>query len=150
MKIKRPKVLCFTTSYNRPYHIYNCINNILSQSYKYITYSVGICTNTDIDSYKDLLSNCINDKRLKLSFHQNLSQHENYLYPIKATEYQKYDIFIKIDDDDIYKKDYIDYMIDNYFKYNKDVLSGYIKYQLNNNCLYKGKFDRNPIEEKKT
>ena len=141
MKTKQPKVLCFTTSYNRPYHLYNCINSILNQSYKNITYSVGICTNTDMDSYRSLLSNYISDKRFKLSFHENLSQHENYLYPIKITEYQKYDIFIKIDDDDIYKKEYIENMVSNYLKYNKDVLSGYIKYQLNNNHLYRGKFD---------
>ena len=143
MRAKKPRILCFTTSYKRPYNLFHCINSILNQSYKSFDYAVGLSVDNPKEQreYQYLLSDYTKDKRLKLLFHPNLSQHENYLYPIKNIDYEKYDIFFKIDDDDIYKMQYIENMVLNYQKYKKDVLSGYISYQLNNNKLYNGQFD---------
>lgn len=143
MRRKNPSVLCFTTSYKRPYNLYHCTNSILNQSHSSFDYAIGLSVDTPREQheYEYLLSDYSKDKRLKILFHPNFSQHENYLYPIKKADYEKYDIFIKIDDDDIYKKTYIENMLNHYKKSQKDVLSGYITYQLNNNKLYKGKFD---------
>jgi len=141
--IARP--LCFTTSYNRPVHLYNCINNILNnQSYKDIKYVVGVCIDNPIEQeqYDVLLKDFLLDDRLSIFYHKNMDQHANYLYPIKKIDYHKYNLFIKIDDDDIYKSEYIHNTIE-YFSNNKtDIISSQIQYQINNNKLEKGLFDR--------
>ena len=137
-------ILCFTTSYKRPYHLRSSILAILNQSHQNIKYCVGVSIDQDSEEsdYKNLLSDLLKDSRLNLCFHKNLSQHENYLYPIKHNNnYNKYNLFIKIDDDDIYKLNYIEVMLKYYKKYKSDVLSSNIKYQLNNNKLYTGNFD---------
>lgn len=143
MRLTKYKALCFTTSYKRPYHLYHTINSILNQKYKNIHYSVGLCIDSRKEQaeYDDLLSDFIKDKRLSIHFHSNLNQHDNYLYPIKQIDIKKYNVFIKIDDDDIYKSEYISNMLTFYSKCNTDVLSANIKYQLNNNIMYSGQFD---------
>lgn len=137
------KVLCFTTSYHRPYYLYNTIGNLLNQTYSKFDYAVGISIDEekDISQYENLLADFYKDKRLKCFFHKNLSQHDNYLYPIKQLDYSKYNIFIKIDDDDIYKKNYIQDMVKIYQKYPIDILSSNIKYQINNHKILSGHFD---------
>ena len=139
-----PRPLCFTTSYKRPYHLYNCISNILNnQSYKNINYVVGVCVDNkkEENQYKDLLKDFIPNKRLKLFFHPNLDQHENYLYAIKQIDRHKYNLFIKIDDDDIYKTNYLENLIQNYCTYNADIMSSSIKSEINNNVIKEGSFD---------
>lgn len=139
-----PRPLCFTTSYKRPYHLYNCINNILNnQSYKDMDYVVGVCVDNkkEENQYKELLKDFTQDKRLKLFFHPNLDQHENYLYAIKQIDRHKYNLFIKIDDDDIYKANYLENLIKNYSTYNTDIISASIKSEINNNIIKEGSFD---------
>lgn len=128
------KVLCFTTSYNRPYYIYNTINNILNQSYTNINYSVNINTNhqDDINLYTQLLKDFQQDDRLKIIYNTNLDQHTNYLRAIKGFNNTDYDLFCKIDDDDIYHKNYITKSIE-YFKTHKcDILSYIPQHHINN------------------
>ena len=140
--IARP--VCFTTSYKRPYHIFNCINNILNnQSYKDIKYIVGICIDNDIEKkqYETLLQDFAKDNRLQIFYHQNMDQHENYIYPIKKIDYHKYNLFIKIDDDDIYKHSYLENIIDNFSKHQIDIISAKIKYQIESNHISEGEFD---------
>jgi hypothetical protein len=140
--IARP--LCFTTSYNRPVHLYHCINNILNnQSYKDIKYVVGICidNSTDQENYNSLLKDFLSDKRLSIFYHKNMDQHDNYLYPIKKIDYHKYNLFIKIDDDDIYKHEYINNTIQHFSKNKTDILSSQLQYQIEGNKLVKGSFD---------
>jgi hypothetical protein len=140
--VARP--LCFTTSYNRPYHLYNCINNILNcQSYKNIQYVVGICLDNDSDKilYQKLLEDFIKDPRLNVFYHPNLTQHDNYLYPIKSIDHNKYNLFIKIDDDDIYKSQYLDATIKSYSAYQTDIISVTTKHQIDQRSIIQGSFD---------
>jgi hypothetical protein len=141
--MKRNKVLCFTTSYGRPYHLYHTLNSIVNQTYKYFDYSIGICIDNDQEKedYLSLLSDFIQDSRIRLFFHSNLDQHNNYLYPIRNMDYGTYDIFVKIDDDDIYTKNYLTKNLKSYKELNVDIISSNIIYEINNNKLYKGKFD---------
>ena len=141
--IDNNKVMCFTTSYRRPYHLYNIVNNILNQTYTDIFYAIGVSIDVkqDIVDYKNLLSHFMKDHRVKFYFHNNLEQHENYIYPIIQNNYEEYDIFIKIDDDDIYKSNYIETILTKYNKYKCDVLSCNIKTEINNNRIINGKFD---------
>lgn len=143
MSISKTKVLCFTTSYKRPYHLYNTVNNILNQTYTNFLYSIGICVDSDAekDDYLYLLDDFVDDKRIKIFFHNNQDQHSNYLYPIKTVDYEKFNLFAKIDDDDIYKKKYLATGINTLIKNKVDIVSSTINYEINNNVLYKGYFD---------
>lgn len=131
------KILCFTTSYNRPYYLYNTINNILNQSYKNIQYCVNININKESEQkiYTELLSDFIDDARLKLIFNINSDQHTNYLRSIEGFGHTDYDLFFKIDDDDIYLKRYIEQSVILYEKYNVDIISYISNIHINNNYL---------------
>ena len=119
------KVLCFTTSHNRPYMLYNCIRSICSQSFKDFKYSVNININTENDKiqYQSLLKEFNDDPRIVLSYTQNSTQHENYLKPIIQVGRDNYNLYIKIDDDDIYQAKYLETMIAFYKKSKKDIIS---------------------------
>jgi len=131
------KVLCFTTSYNRPYHIYNTINNIINQSYKDIVYSVNInyVNEQQKKSYYELLKDFSSVDNIKIHYNHKQSQHDNYLNAIKLCD-DNYDIFIKIDDDDIYHKKYIEKAIEYYLNNNTDILSFTSNKHINNNYIY--------------
>lgn len=119
------RVLCFTTSYRRPYMLYNCIKNILSQDFTDFTYYVNINIDhpNERKGYNILLDDFINDKRLHILYNQNASQHQNYMKPITVAGRDKYNLYIKIDDDDIYKNKYLSTVITAYKKHKKDILS---------------------------
>lgn len=138
-----PSLLCFTNSYRRPYHLYHTINSILNQTYTKFHYVVGISIDNDEDKdlYIALLADHLLDSRLQVFFHQNLDQHNNYLYPLKQVDYKSYKLFAKIDDDDIYKKKYIQNSIDAIKKSGADIISSNIQYQINNDKIYSGVFD---------
>lgn len=138
------QLLCFTNSYRRPYHLYHTINSILNQKYTKFDYAVGISVDdaTEEDLYLKLLKDFIaSDKRLKIFFHKNFDQHDNYLYPIKQTNYKNYKAFAKIDDDDIYKSSYLEHCLTIYKQKKVDILSSNIKYEINNDKIYEGIFD---------
>lgn len=127
------RILCFTTSYRRPYMLYNCIRNILTQSFADFTYYVNINIDhpNEQGGYTQLLDEFKADKRLHIIYTQNNSQHQNYLKPIIAAGRDKYNLYIKIDDDDIYKSNYIEYMISHYKKHKKDILSCILSTNIN-------------------
>lgn len=131
------KVLCFTVSYNRPYYIYNTINNILNQSYKDFEYSVriNIDQNNDKLMYEKLLQDFKDDNRLKISYGHNLSQQKNYINSINSL-YNDHDILIKIDDDDIYHKNYLQTGIKLFNELDTDILSFNSFIHINNRKLY--------------
>ena len=140
--IARP--LCFTTTYKRPYYIYNTINNILNnQSYTNIKYVVGISINQPEEQshYEKILSDFVSDKRIEIFYHKNMDQHDNYLYPIKNIDYHKYNLFIKIDDDDIYKNNYIENIITEFSRHQIDIISCKTKYIVNKDHIEEGAFD---------
>lgn len=128
---------CFTTSYHRPYHLYNTINNILNQSYKDLTYSVNICIDNDSEEilYKKFLSDFTNDSRLKVCFAYNEYQHTNYCRAINYCNNYSNSIYIKIDDDDIYHKNYISDMVTAYKESNIDILSSVSNLVINNKYI---------------
>lgn len=137
------KILCFTTSYNRPYYLYNIVNCILNQTYTNFDYYINISIDSDHEEimYRELLHDFISDSRLRFSFSHNSNQHENYLKPILMAEKNKpYDIFAKIDDDDIYHKNYLSFMIDNFSQHNPDILSLSDRFLIDNTKIVKKKF----------
>lgn len=137
------KVLCFTTSYKRPYMLYNCIKGILNQTHSNFLYSVNINIDNERDKvqYEELLKEFKNNPKLSVIYTQNSPQHENYLKPILNQGREKYNLFIKIDDDDIYHSDYISKMISLYKKNKTDILSCSLNKTINGPNVEFGKFE---------
>lgn len=128
------KVLVFTSSYNRPYMLRQCILSVKNQSVKDVTHSVNITSEMPLDAL--LLINDLDD--FTISITENDHTHFNNMTAIKAVEnYEDYDLFIKMDDDDVYKSDYVKNII-TLFKNNPDVdvVSSEIKFQLNGTEVY--------------
>ncbi len=130
------KVLCFTTSYKRHKMLRGTIFDIQNQSYDKIFHSINIAYDkTDNTDYSPIY-NDINPKKLKIIYNINKHQHENHINAIYSIDYNDYDLFVKIDDDDIYKREYIKKIVD-FFNENSDidVVSSKITYQLNGHIL---------------
>lgn len=134
MSVKKLKVLCFTTSYNRYKMLRGTILDIKNQSYKEIYHTVNIALDQNCNNDYCVLYNDIGN--VNIVYNQNIHQHYNYLNAITSVDYSNYDLFIKIDDDDIYKTNYIKTIV-NFFTKNPDidVVSSKIKYQLNGSIL---------------
>jgi hypothetical protein len=137
------KVLCFTTSYRRQKFLRGTIFDMLNQTYNDIVHSINLTTIADKNKelnkilYDDLIS-----ERVRIIYSENLHQHYNHLNAIMGIEnYEDFDIFVKIDDDDIYKKNYIQNIV-NFFNNNDvDMISSKIKYQLNGHSIIVGNYD---------
>lgn len=136
-------ILCFTTSFNRPYHLYNTVNSVLGQTYSGFDYYINISIDSDDEEvmYKELLHDFNSDSRLNFGFSYNSNQHDNYLKPIlKAEKKKQYDLFVKIDDDDIYHKNYLSFMVGSFYQNNPDILSLSDRFVIDNNKIVKKKF----------
>jgi hypothetical protein len=131
------KTLCFTTSYNRPYFLYNTINSILNQTYHDFHYCVNVNLNNinEKPEYEFLLNDFVEDKRLKIIYNKNNHQQINYTNAMNGMGDNNYDLFIKIDDDDIYHKKYIEKSLDFFKNENCDILSFTCKHHINNNKI---------------
>lgn len=135
------KVLVFTSSYNRPYMLRQCILNAKNQTYKDFVHGINITS--DEGSYLPLLDDIYDSSKMKIIYSTNNHTHFNNMIAIKQYEnFEEYDLFIKMDDDDIYKSDYV-YNIVKMFESNPtiDTVSTKINYQLNGHRFYKGPYD---------
>ena len=133
-------VLLFTPSYKRPYMLRQCILNAKNQSYTKFTHSISIMYDdvSEIANYESLFDDILDD-RFIIQYNKNSSTHKNAMTILSECT-SPYDIYIKIDDDDIYKKDYLETIVE-YFETNEcDVLSSKVGYQLNNYFLSKGNY----------
>lgn len=137
------KVLCFTTSYKRPYMLYNCIRGILNQTLTNFHYCVNICVDDDRDKsqYESLLKDFIGHEKLTVIFSDRKSQHENYLKPILSQNRDKYNLFVKIDDDDIYAPTYLEKAVSLYKEKNTDILSFGLNKIINGSDVHFGHYD---------
>ncbi|MEH7416915.1 hypothetical protein V7266_16640, partial [Neobacillus drentensis] len=79
------------------------------------------------------------DDRFKIQYKKNSKTHTNAMTTISQCP-EPYDLYIKIDDDDIYKKDYVKTVVEYFEKHQCDILSSKISYQLNNYHLAKGNY----------
>ena len=87
------------------------------------------------------LENLYGDIDDLLIFNYNTHQHINHLNAIKSVDYTKFDIFIKIDDDDIYKTDYVNNIVKRFKEGDVDMVSSFVSTQLNGVKILKGNFD---------
>lgn len=139
------KVLCFTPSYNRLKMLRGCVQDIATQSYENIFHSINITFDSDDlknGNHINVLFDDLKSDKNSFIFTLNQFQHINYMKAIMEVDnYDSYDIFVKIDDDDIYKKDYVRNIVE-FFKNNDvDVLTSKMKYQLNGDLIRCGDYD---------
>jgi len=131
------KVLVFTSSYyKRPYMLRQSILSGLNQNYKDMIHSINITSDSTTLTkdfsplYEDLIGNFIvNQSENSVAGFS----HFNNMKTIKfISDYESYDLFVKMDDDDIYKKHYVETIVD-FFNTNPstDIVSSKITYQLN-------------------
>jgi hypothetical protein len=132
------KVIVFTSAYSkRAYMMRQSILSGMNQSYRNFVHSVNITLDDDAQT-KDLspLYNDLLNSNLIVNHSENAKygfSHFNNMRTIKfVPDYEKYDLFIKMDDDDIYKKHYVKNIV-NHFTSNPDIdiTSTRIKHQLN-------------------
>lgn len=103
-------VLAFTCSKHRPALLRACCLQMQQQTHP-VTHAVYInaddVTQADED-YRALLSDIGSDTHpLIVGFGPSFFQHKNHLSAIQLVDWEAYDLFLKIDDDDIYRKTYI-------------------------------------------
>ena len=118
-------VLAFTASKNRPFLLRHCVMQMVLQTHPVMH---GIYLNSDSGDiedfdYTDLLSDIPFDKdhKIKRFGEKTLSQHMNHMKAItQVPNWETYDLFVKIDDDDIYRSSYIQSIVDSYTKHNWD------------------------------
>lgn len=134
------KVLIYTSSFDRPKMLRSCIQDAQSQSYPDIFHVINLTAGSpnQIPVIDDLFS-----QKTQIVMHPNGHSHTNNMNAIKSVlNYMDYDLFVKFDDDDIHKKDYVLNIV-NHFKQHPecDITSTFITNQLNGVTLYKGPYD---------
>jgi hypothetical protein len=91
---------------------------------------------SEIENYEGLFDDIVDD-RFTIRYNKNCSSLARYMTAISQST-GPYDIYIKIDDDDIHKRDYVKTIVDYFETHECDVLSSHISSQLNNFYLSKG------------
>jgi hypothetical protein len=111
-----------------------CVLSVKNQSVKDITHAVNITSDNALNNLV-LIDDLVTDNVI---ITENSHTHFNNMAAIKAVDgYEDYDLFIKMDDDDIYKLDYVKNIV-TFFENNPDVdvVSSEIKFQLNGTEIY--------------
>jgi hypothetical protein len=93
---------------------------------------------SEVADYEVLFDDILDD-RFIIKYYKNSSTHANYMSTLLQCP-THHDIYIKIDDDDIYKKDYVKTIVDYFETHKCDILSSKINHQLNNYFLSKGNY----------
>jgi hypothetical protein len=118
-------VLAFTASKNRPFLLRHCVMQMSLQTYP-LTHGIFLNSDTgDIEDfdYTDLLSDIPFDThhKIKIFGDKTLSQHQNHIKAItQVPNWQDFDLFLKIDDDDIYRSRYVESVVKSYEQHKWD------------------------------
>ena len=84
------------------------------------------------DNTQVLFNDLEHSEKLRIKYNLNSHNHFNFLNAIKAFDnYQEFDLFVKIDDDDIYKTDYVKNIVDFINQHPCDICSSETKWELN-------------------
>lgn len=114
-----------------------CILSVKNQTAKdNITHAINITSENPLDAIT--LINDLIDKDSNITITENSHTHFNNMAAIKCVDdYECYDVFIKMDDDDIYKADYVKNIVA-FFETHPDVdiVSSEIQFQLNGTDVY--------------
>lgn len=135
------KVMVFTSSYNRPHMLRQCILNAKNQTYKDIFHTINIVSDPNHwQNYSPLIDDVFSNRKMHLIYSTNDHTHFNNILAIRSVkDFNDYDLFIKMDDDDVYKSAYVENIV-KMFKDDDtiDIVSTQIRYQLNGYKMYEG------------
>ncbi len=116
----------------------SCMLNVKNQTYSGIKHLINITNDIDdLHVYLDVIDDVFNSRTMRICHSINNHTHFNNMTAIKQLKtHEDYDLFIKMDDDDIYKADYVQTIVDA-FKADPtiDIVSSKISHQLNGNKL---------------
>jgi len=139
------KVLVFTSAYyKRAYMMRQSILSCMNQTYKNLIHSVNITLDDTSKTrnlsplYEDLLNDKLTVQHSKNYNHYGFSHFNNMAAIRQVPDYESYDLFIKMDDDDIHKSKYVENIV-KAFEENPDadIVSSFINIQLNGHDLYR-------------
>jgi hypothetical protein len=108
------RVVAFTISRHRPLMLRHCIMQMQHQSYPvdHVIYvnsqgeQTGSITSLNYGVLlEDLCRGC--EGRLNIAYGRSGTYHQNCLNALRLAQLEDYDLFLKVDDDDIYLKDYV-------------------------------------------
>lgn len=109
------RVLAFTASKHRPLMLRHCIMQIKNQSYSadhviYVNSPLEQTTSETSLHYENLLEDLCHDGsggKIRIGFGPSQTFQKDRASAIRMVDIQDYDLFLIVDDDDIYLKDYV-------------------------------------------
>lgn len=121
------KVLAFMCSRHRPLMLRNSILQMVTQTYPidccvYINSNLNEPDKTDYSSLLDDIKPA-KGHRLFIKYGESFHQHKNHIEALSQINVDDYDLFLKIDDDDVYRLTYVNDIVED-FILNKWDLSG--------------------------
>ena len=109
------RVLAFSCSRGRPVLLRHCIMQLQRQTYPldhaiYVNSPDGHQTSS---AYENILADLAGE-RVMVTYGPTGSSHKNYLASLRHLNLEDYDLFLKIDDDDIYFPNYVEDVVTDY------------------------------------
>ena len=107
---KKPRVLAFTTSSVRPSYLRKCVMEMVGQSIP-VDHAIYVnhAQSDDFNfNYSDLIKDFEKetDSTIYYGYGDDLGHHNNHLAALALAPLSQYDLFLKIDDDDVYRGNY--------------------------------------------
>ena len=140
------KILLFTASRKRPLLLRHCLYQMQGQTYP-TTHAIYLNSNdfkdeNDQDNCLQIMSDIKISKGsdVLMGYGPSAHQHHNHMAALSLADIDQYDLFLKIDDDDLYTPNYV-----------KDVVADYIDKQwdvsgsFSAGLLYHDRFERDKI-----
>tara|TARA_A100001015_G_scaffold320012_1_gene444879 strand:+ start:1955 stop:2653 length:699 start_codon:yes stop_codon:yes gene_type:complete len=142
---KTLSVCLFTASRKRPLLLRHCLYQMQAQTYPH-THSIYLNTDTfnddqDSDNLLGVMSDIsINSGcEVQLAYGPSAHQHHNHMEALNLINIEDFDLFLKIDDDDLYKPRYIETVVDDYLKNQWDISGSFSDGLLNHHRYEKNK-----------
>jgi hypothetical protein len=144
------RALAFTCSRHRPLMLRHCIMQLQRQSYP-IDHAIYVnsleeesASRTSLH-YGALLHDLCNDtsSKILIKYGKSKTPHENYASALKMINIDDYDLFLKIDDDDIYFRSYVKDIVDDFVANRWDHSGSYSCGLLNGYRWYPEKIQKN-------
>ncbi len=113
--------LAFTCSRHRPLMLRHCIMQLQRQSHP-VDHAIYVNSPEDDSSdhtskhYEAVLNDLRNDGsgKVLIAFGKSRTMHENHIRALNLIDIEDYDVFLKIDDDDIYLHSYVKDVVDHF------------------------------------
>jgi len=136
------KVLLFTVSRNRPIFLRHCLFQMQSQSYSH-SHVVYVNSDEFVDEHDSTnILHCMRDVKIRngndllMGYGPSSHQHHNHMAAINMVDSADFDLFLKVDDDDIYYPDYVQSVVDDFLQNAWDVSGSF-----SDGLINKGSFD---------